>query len=272
MTQLSLDQMSDGWDATSAKYDEHIPRFLRGYAEECIRLAEIEPRHEVLDVAAGTGLVTLAVAPRAARVVAVDFARKMIEILEQHAAGCANVTARVMDGQRLELANGSFDRVLSNFGVIFFPDRVQGFSEMRRVLRPGGRAVVSAWSSLERVEAFALLMGAVQQAVPDLPRPTQPPTLLSLADPGKLEAEMRAGGFEDVRVQSFTGYFEAPSAEVLWTGTESSAPPIVALLQRIGPEGAARARENMLGALRRRFGDGPVKLACEAHYGIGVRS
>jgi SAM-dependent methyltransferase len=195
----------------------------------------------------------------------------MIERLEKN-VGRANVTARVMDGQRLEIEDGSFDRVLCNFGVIFFPDRVKGFAEMHRVLRPGGRAVVSAWSTLARFEAFALFMSAVQKAAPDLPRPAQPPAALSLADPGRLEAEMREGGFEEVRVESIVGYIEAPSAEVLWARGETLSPPIVAVLQRIGPEAAARARENVIGALRSRFGDGVVKLACEAHYGIGVRS
>jgi SAM-dependent methyltransferase len=273
MTQLSLDQTPDGWDATSAQYDLHMPHFLRSYARECIRLAEVAPDHEVLDVGAGTGALTLAVAPGAARVVAIDFAPKMIEILAGHVAraGLTNVETRVMDGQSLELPDGAFDRVLSNFGVLYFPDRVRGLAEIHRVLRPGGRAVVNAWSAPERFEAFAMFAGAIAQAVPDLPRPAQPPTLLSLADPGKLAAEMRAGGFGEVRVESITGYFEAPNAEVFWTRSEATAPPMVAMLKRIGPENAARARDNFIGALRRRFGDGPVKLACEAHYAIGVR-
>ena len=271
MTQLSLDQTPDGWNATSAKYDEHIPHFLRPYARECIRLAEVKSSHEVLDVAAGTGVLALEVAPKVARVVAVDFAPKMIEILVKNADRAAqkNVVAHVMDGQNLTLQDQSFDRVFSNFGVIFFPDRVKGFSEMHRVLRPGGRAVVSAWSGPERFEAFRMFMGALQQAVPNMPRPQQPPAPLSLADPGKLATEMQAGGFKEVRVESITSHFEAPSAEVFWTRMESTAPPIAEMLQRIGPDNVAKARDNMIGALRSRFGDGPVRLACEAHYGIG---
>jgi hypothetical protein len=116
-----------------------------------------------------------------------------------------------------------------------------------------------------------MFMSAVQQAVPDLPRPAQPPVVLSLADPGQLAAEMRAGGFEDVRVESITGYFEAPSAEELWARMEVIAPPIIAMRKRIGPENTGKARDNLIGTLRGRFGDGPVKLACEAHYAIGIR-
>ena len=273
MTQLSVDQTSDGWDAASARYDEHLPELLRPYALACIRLAEVAPGHELLDVAAGSGVLTLAVAPRVARVVAIDFSPQMIELLAGHAAraGLANVAAHVMDGQALALPDASFDRVTSNFGLIFFPDRIKGFAEMHRVLRPGGRAVVSTWSVLERFEPLAMFMSALQQVVPDLPRPPQPPPLLSLADPGKLAAEMRAGGFEDVRVESSTGYFEAPSAEELWARFASGAPPVAAILSRIGPENAARVRDLGIGALRQRFGEGPVKLAAEAHYGVGVR-
>lgn len=273
MTQLSLDQTPDGWDATAVKYGENMPHFFRSYALECFRLAEVAPTHELLDVAAGTGVLALAVAPQVARVVAVDFAPTMIEILADRAAraGHKNVVAQVMDGQSLDLPDQSFDRVISNFGVIYFPDRVKGFAEIHRVLRPGGRAVVSAWSSIQRFEGLAAFMGAVQQAVPDLPRPPKPPVLLSLADPAQLAAEMRAGGFEDVRVESITGYFETPTAEELWTRMEAAAPPIIAMLNRIGPENVGKARENMIGTLRNRFGDGPVKLACEAHYAVGIR-
>lgn len=273
MTQLSLDQTPDGWDVTSGIYDEHIPHFLRSYALECIRLAEVAPTHEVLDVAAGTGVLTLEVAPRAARVVAVDFAPKMIEILSRNAAraGHKNVETKVMDAQSLALPDQSFDRVFSNFGLIFFPDRVKGFAEMHRVLRPGGRAVVNSWSSPDKFEAFGVFMGALQQAVPNMPRPPGPPPPLSLADPRKLADEMRAGGFKDVRVESITGHFEAPSAEVFWTRMTASAPPLAEMLKRIGPENAARAHDNMIGALQKRFGDGAVRLACEAHYGIGER-
>jgi ubiquinone/menaquinone biosynthesis C-methylase UbiE len=272
-TQLSLDQTPDGWDATSAKYDEHIPHFLHGYALECIRLAQVASDHEILDVAAGTGVLTLAVARKAARVVAVDFSPEMIEILAGHAARAvhANVTAHVMDAQRLGLPDRAFDRVLCNFGVIFFPDRVQGFREMYRVLRPGGRAVVSAWSNPARFEAFGVFMAALQQAIPNLPAPRQPPAPLSLSDPGKLVEEMRSGGFTDVRVESITRHFEAPSAEVFWTRMESTAPPVVEMFRRIGPDNVARARDQLIGVLRGRFGDGPVRLACEAHYGIGER-
>lgn len=273
MTQLSLDQTADAWDATAVMYDENMAHFLRSYALECIRLAEVAPSHELLDVAAGTGVLALTVAPQVARVVAVDFAPKMIEILADHTARASykNVSALVMDGQSLDLPDQSFDRVISNFGVIFLPDRVKGFAEIHRVLRPGGRAVVNAWSGPDRNEAFAALMGALRQAAPDLPRPAQPPPLLSLADPAQLAAEMRAGGFEDVRVESITGYFETPTAEEFWTRMAAASPPVIAMLKRIGPENAGKARDNLIGTLRDQFGDGPVKLACEAHYAIGMR-
>ncbi len=271
MTQLSLDQTPDGWDATSGKYDESFPQFLRQYALECIRMADVAPTHEVLDVATGSGLLALEVASKVARVVAVDFSPKMIELLKSHSAraGHKNIEAHVMDGQDLKLPDGSFDRAFNNFGVTFFPDRVKGFAEMRRVLRPGGRAVVTTWSSPDRFEVFGMFMGAVQQAVPNMPRPAQPPATLALANPDKLAEEMRAGGFKDVRVESITGYFEAPNADAVFGRMESAAPPVTEMLKRIGPENATKARENMAGAIRKRYGDGPVRLSCEAHFGIG---
>lgn len=271
MTQVT--QSPDPWDVGSAAYDEHIPYFLRWYVLECMRLAELSPSHEVLDVAAGPGLVALEVAPLVARVVAIDFAPKMIEVLAANVVrdGLHNVTAHVMDAQALALPDRSFDRVISNMGVMFFPDRVRGFSEMYRVLRPGGRAVVSVWSTIERFEAIAVLQAGVRRAVPDVPWPPQPPPVVALGDPAQLAAEMTAGGFADVRVETLTGYFESPSAESFWSRFLMSAPPMVAVLKSIGEENFERARANVIEDLQRRFGDSPVKLACEAHFAVGHR-
>jgi len=97
----------------------------------------------------------------------------MIEVLRERmeAVGATNVRFAVMDGQALELEDASFDAAASSFALMLFPDRARGLSELRRVLRPGGRAVVSGWAVPDKFEVFGLLLGAISAAFPDMPPP-----------------------------------------------------------------------------------------------------
>lgn len=274
MTDLLPDQIPDGWNRTSAAYDRDIWGLMRPFVENAVDLAGLEPDSRVLDIAAGTGAVTIAAAPRVGTVLAVDFAGEMLARLRDRAerAGLANVSTAVMDGQALELEDASFDAVLSNFGAIFFPDRIRGFWEMRRVLRPGGRAVVTAWSAPDRFELLGTFVQAVRAVLGDAHRPEGPPPVFSLADRDRFEFELRAGGFDDVAIHTVTHTFEVDSPEAYWQVMSKSAPPAVALLERIGPEAAKRVRDTLLDQLARRFGDGRISLSNEAHIGVAAKA
>jgi SAM-dependent methyltransferase len=273
MPDLWPDQAPNGWNETSTAYDRNIWSLMRPFVLDAIGRARLDAGARVLDVAAGIGALTMEVAGRASAVLAVDFAEDMLHHLKRRAvrAGHVNVRARVMDGQALALGDESFDAVFSNFGLIFFPDRVQGFREMRRVLRPGGRAVVTAWSTPERFEMFQVFLQAVCETVGEPPRGDSPPPVFSLADPRQFGAEMRAGGLDDVRIHTVRHPFEVESAPAFWEMMSSSAPPAVALLERLGPRQTRDVRENLLGLLARRFGDGRVVFQNEAHIGVACR-
>lgn len=267
MSELLPDQIPDGWNRSSEGYDRDIWDLMRPFVRDALALARLTPDARVLDVAAGSGAVTLEAAGRAREVLAIDFADGMLAQLRRRCAhaGHANVATEVMDGQALTLADASFDAVFSNFGLIFFPDRVRGFSEMHRVLRPGGRAVVTTWRRLEFFHAF---VGAVRSVLKDAPHPAATPPVHSLADRQQFAAEMRAGGFRDVAVHTVMHAFTVESAEKFWEMMSTSAPPAIALLERIGPE---RARE-VRAALLRQLGEGELVFWNQAHIGVAVRS
>src|SRR5690606_11409635 len=116
----------------------------------------------VLDVAAGSGALSLPAARLGARVLAVDISPGMVERLaaRARAEGLANLETRVMDGHALELEDNTFDLAASQFGVMLFPDLPRGLSEMARVTRPGGRVLVVTFGPFEQVEFIGFFIRA----------------------------------------------------------------------------------------------------------------
>lgn len=128
------------------------PAFFAYFGRRLAEVAALRPGERVLDVATGIGAALFpavdAVGPSGS-VVGVDLAEPMVQELtaEIRRRGLANVSARVMDAERLECADGAFDAVLCAFALFFFPRRERALAAMRRVLRPGGRLAVSTWGA-----------------------------------------------------------------------------------------------------------------------------
>ncbi|NNH69073.1 methyltransferase domain-containing protein [Nocardia uniformis] len=206
----------DPWDVVAEGYDDLTAEMMLPFAQIALDSAEPKSDARVLDVAAGPGTLTLPAAARVARVDAVDFSPSMIERLRGHVrdAGLGNVEAQVGDGQRLPFPDNEFDTAFSMFGLMFFPDRAAGFSELFRVLKPGGGAVVSSWAPISESEFMTLMFGAFRAANPDIPQPQA--NLLSLENPEVFVSELRAAGFHEVTVQPHTVSKAYDSAEALW--------------------------------------------------------
>src|SRR3954466_10090578 len=134
-----------------ALYDRFLgPLLFEPYGRDlAARLSDLGAGR-VLETAAGTGIVTAALAerlPSAVALVATDLNQAMVD----HAAAkpaLRRVELRQADALALPFADASFDAVACQFGVMFFPDRVAGYREARRVLKPGGRFVFNVWDSL----------------------------------------------------------------------------------------------------------------------------
>ena len=185
----------ESWSAASQGYAEKVaPALMESFAEEFIDRLKVDGNSEVLEVGAGSGALTETLAKKVKSVLATDFAPGMIEVLRARmaAAGVTNVRCEVMDGQALKVEDASFDRAGSSFALMLFPDRARGFSELKRVLRPGGRAVVSGWTGPDKFEAFGLFLEALQSAFPEMPPPPQPPAVFRPGEPRELQG--RDGG------------------------------------------------------------------------------
>ena len=133
-----------------ALYERYmVPLLFEPYAEDLAARAKALAPRRLLEIAAGTGVVTraLAAALPATAITATDLNEAMLDFAITKLTA-RHVTYRPADGQALPFPDASFDMVACQFGVMFFPDRVQGFREARRVLASGGRYLFSVWADL----------------------------------------------------------------------------------------------------------------------------
>jgi SAM-dependent methyltransferase len=246
---------------------ELVPQF-EPFARDALQLAELPPQAHVADVAAGPGTLALLAAADGAMVSAVDFSAAMIGHLRQRAAeaGLAAIDAQVGDGQALPLASDAYDGAFSMFGLMMFPDREAGFRELRRVLRPGRRAVISSWAPVQ--EPFLTVMESLGAMLPNLPfgRDGGP-----LSNPNEFSREMSAVGFREVQIRVISHRLFAPSTAGLWASLQRTMAPIVLLRHRLGDEQWAQMAPQIFTRLRARLGDGPVDSSVTAYLGVGIK-
>lgn len=262
----------ENWNAASKGYAEKIAPFLmESYADEFVDALEAGPDMDVLEVASGSGAITETLARRVGSVMAVDFAPQMLKILRQRMsdAGIKNMRYAKMDGQNLVLEDNSFDRAICCFGLMLFPDRHRGFSELNRVVKPGGKVVVSGWAGPDKFGSFRIFMEAISQVFPDFPKPEKTPPVFTLADPATFAEEMGAVGFRDVTVRFVTRELSVPDFETTWDMLTAGAPPVQMLFNAIGEEGKGKVKEALREITHNRFGAGPIVLSNAATLGEG---
>jgi ubiquinone/menaquinone biosynthesis C-methylase UbiE len=197
-------------------YDQYFgPAMFTPLSAFVLERAALQPGERVLDLACGSGIVTLQIPPlvgETGKVVGVDIAPPMIAVAsaKEKPAGCA-IEFREGNGTALvDLDNGSFDVVICQQGLQFFPDRGTGASEMRRVLAPGGRAIVAVWKSLEHQGLFhPLIETEARQLDMPLEKAAMP---FSFGDADALKTTFEDAGFSSVEIveHEITAKFRDP--------------------------------------------------------------
>jgi len=259
------------WDLVRDGYVKELWDQFSLFAKDALELANVAPNSDVLDVCTGPGTLALQAATSARRVVGVDFSPGMLEELRRRAkdGGFTNVEAVEADGQALPLADASFDAAFSMFGLIFFPDRGKGFRELHRVLRPGGRAVVSSWRPFETVPPIKAAFEALLELMPELPFGK---SKAPLGEPDEFRAELEAAGFSAIDVRVVSHKNTASSVGAFWTSMARSSAPFVLLRRRIGEERWTALSEKLLAKMTARFGTGPLDVEPYALLGMGTKA
>ena len=233
-----------------------VPLIFEPYAAGlAARVAARRPA-DVLEVAAGTGVLTRALAqglPPATTIVATDLNAAMLD--EAAARGSVRpVEWRPADAQQLPFADACFDVVACQFGAMFFPDRPRAYAEARRVLRPGGLFVFSVWDAIADNEFADAVTEALATAFPDDPPRFLARTPHGYHDPAAIAGDLARGGFgRPARVETVARRSRADTpdhpARAYCEGT-----PLRGEIEARAPGALAQATTLAAAALARRFG------------------
>lgn len=226
----------DAWNRIAKGYDRTNTVTQMRLGEEALRRAQLEPGMRFLDVAAGSGALSIPAARMGARVVAVDQSPAMLELLRARAAGeHLPIDTRVMNGEALQIEAAQFDIAGSQFGVMLFPDMPQGIREMARVVVPGGRVLMIVYGDPHQIDFLDFFVRAIATIRPGFEGPpTDPPPLpFQLQDPRKLEAELKGAGLTNVRVETITEHTEFDTGTRLWEWIRWSNPIVGEVLHEL---------------------------------------
>lgn len=200
--------IAPGWE----RWQAHLEEALAPVREWMIRELGPQPGDTLLELAAGageTGFQAAAIAGEAGRLISTDFSPAMLEVARRRGAelGLGNVDFRVIDAERAELDTSSVDGVLCRFGYMLMADPAAALSESRRVLRPGGRLVLTVWGTPERNPFFAVI-AAILVGRGHLP-PPGPGALspFSMSSPDRTRELLEAAGFRVVSMDEIAVQF-----------------------------------------------------------------
>jgi ubiquinone/menaquinone biosynthesis C-methylase UbiE len=237
-----------------------VPLIFEPYALDLAeRLAKTGPG-AVLETAAGTGVVTRALAsalPAQARMTITDLNQPMLDYAKTRQPADSRIAWKQADALALPFEDRSFDAVACQFGAMFFPDKVKGYKEARRVLKPGGHFFFNVWDRIEENDFADVVTQALATVFADDPPRFLARTPHGYHDEKQIRQELKAAGFTDVSVDAVEARSKAPSprdpAIAYCQGT-----PLRSEIEARGAPGLEEATNKAADAMARRFGTGAV--------------
>jgi ubiquinone/menaquinone biosynthesis C-methylase UbiE len=244
-----------------------VPLIFEPYARDlAARIVGAKPA-DVLETAAGTGVLTNAIVsrlPASSRITASDLNQPMLDRAAARKALEGRVSWRQADALVLPFGERTFDVVACQFGVMFFPDRIAGYKEARRVLRPRGRFFFNVWDAIDRNEFADVVTQALAAVFPH-----DPPLFMARTPHGyhnveTIREQLAAAGFADISVETIGHTSRAATAMDAAMAYCQGTP----LRSEIEARDAARLEEATKAAadaLVHRFGNGPIEGRIRAH-------
>jgi ubiquinone/menaquinone biosynthesis C-methylase UbiE len=250
-----------------------VPLIFEAYADNLAqRVVELQP-NDVLETAAGTGVLTRAMAarlPASTRIVATDLNQPMLDHAARRDPDHARARRQQADALELPFPAASFDAVACQFGVMFFPDKVRGYSEAHRVLRPGGTFLFNVWDRISENDFADVVTEALARCFPHDPPSFMRRTPHGYFDLEVIQRELKAANFASISVGTVAATSRANSARDAAIAYCQGTP----LRNEIEARDASRLHEATHAAaeaLAQRFGNGGIEGRVRAHVITAAR-
>jgi ubiquinone/menaquinone biosynthesis C-methylase UbiE len=269
--------MADGDEVFSGSipevYDTYlVPLIFEEFARDLAQRTVARSPNSILETAAGTGVVARALVPRlasGARYVVTDLNQPMLDYAANRQEMDSRIAWQQADALNLPFDDASFDAVCCQFGAMFFPDRVAGYAEARRVLRPGGSFLFNVWDRIEANEFAHVVTDTAAAVFPDDPPRFLARTPHGYHDTELIREELDKAGFSRISIRTLEKTSRAPSPRH----------PAVAYCQGTPLRNEIEARAASLldsitdratEAISERYGKGPVSGKIQAHVVVAV--
>jgi SAM-dependent methyltransferase len=253
-----------GWQLEGSAPDAYerylVPPLFAPFADRLVELAEPRPGDRVLDVACGTGIVARVATDRGCRATGLDSNPLMVEAARAVAPAIEWLVGEAGD---LPLPDASFDLVLCQASLQYFPDRPAALREMRRVLAPGGRLALGVWRAPEHHAAWLRLAEALERhAGPELGDLMRAP--FSFSDPDELRALVGGAGLRDIRVRIVIEAVRFPSAMDMLV-RQVAASPLAGPVAALDDDARAALALDFVASMRAHADDDGICFPQETH-------
>lgn len=249
-------------------YDRHmVPLIFAPFAGDIARRAAAFSPGAVLETAAGSGVVTRALAPRlpvSASYVVTDLNQPMLDYAASRQAPDSRITWRQADALALPFEDAAFDLVCCQFGAMFFPDRIAGYREAGRVLKPAGHFLFNVWDRIEENVFADDVTNALAEIFPDDPPRFLARTPHGYHDTARIRRELEDAGFSNLTIETRAEQSRASSprevAIAYCRGT-----PLRNEIEARDADKLDAAINHAASAIARRHGSGEVAAKIQAH-------
>jgi SAM-dependent methyltransferase len=262
----------DQWNDSAAYWEKHrliMRTMFAPVTAALIEEAEITSGQTVLDVATGQGEPALSISGVVGgegRVFGVDLVSNMVTAAQREAdqRQLGNTRFQVATAENLPFPAGTFDAVVSRFGVMFFPSPLNAIREMLRVLKPGQKIVMAAWPPVERNPFHQILMDGLSRYVDLTPPEPDSPEPFRFSSPGKLLHLLKQAGAFEAFERTLLFSIHAPiSVEEFWTVRSEISDRLRSELPKLPEATTAQLREDVLGSLREYSTGNTMRLPAE---------